>query len=372
MVETNRQKQVMAHIVIDARELRTSTGRYIERLLHYLQEVDTENTYTVLLKPKDIGSWFPNNSNFRKLASPYKEFTFAEQLGLLKQITSLKADLVHFGMVQQPVLYRGKAVTTMHDLTTIRFTNPSKNAVIFKAKQFVYKYVNKHVAKKSAAIITPTNFVKQDIVEFAGIRAEKITVTHESADDIPETPEQVDGLEKGKFIMYVGRPTPHKNLGRLIDAFAILKQKHPDLKLVLAGKKDALYEAHEQNAKTKGITDIVFTGFVSEGQLRWLYENCGAYVFPSLSEGFGLPGLEAMRHNAPVVSSDATCLPEVYGDAAYYFDPKNVDDMAEKINDVLNDIQLRDELVAAGHTQANAYSWRRMAEQTLGVYNKVL
>lgn len=362
----------MAHIVIDARELRTSTGRYIERLLHYLQQVDTENLYTVLLKPKDIGSWFPSNPNFRKLASPYKEFTFAEQLGLLKQITSLKADLVHFGMVQQPILYRGTVVTTMHDLTTVRFTNPSKNALVFKAKQFVYKYVNKHVAQKSVAIITPTNFVKQDIVEFTGVAPEKITVTHESADDIPETPEPVKGLEKSKFIMYVGRPTPHKNLGRLIESFAILKNKHPDLKLVLAGKKDALYEAHEQNAQAKGITDIVFTGFVSEGQLRWLYENCGAYVFPSLSEGFGLPGLEAMRHNAPVVSSNATCLPEVYGDAAYYFDPLNTQDIANKISEVLENIALRDQLISAGKAQAGAYSWHRMAQQTFDVYKKVL
>lgn len=359
------------HIVIDARELRTSTGRYIERLLHYLQTVDTENKYTVLLKPKDIGTWFSDNPNFTKLASPYKEFTFAEQLGFLKQIKSLKADLVHFGMVQQPILYKGKVVTTMHDLTTVRFTNPSKNALVFKVKQSVYKYVNKHVAQKSAAIITPTEFVKNDIVDFASIKPDKITVTYESADDIPEAPEPVNGLVPGKFLMYVGRPTPHKNLGRLIDAFAILKKTHPDLKLVLAGKKDVLYETHERRATEAGISGIVFTGFVSEGQLRWLYENCGVYVFPSLSEGFGLPGLEAMKHGAPVASSNATCLPEVYGDAAYYFNPVSTEDMAAKINDILTNTGLRDSLVATGHTQASAYSWKRMAQQTLDVYKKV-
>ncbi|MGB4759526.1 MAG: glycosyltransferase family 1 protein [Candidatus Saccharimonadales bacterium] len=360
------------HIVIDAREIRTTTGRYIERLLHYLQIVDTKNKYTVLLKPKDMGTWFPDNPNFTKLASPYKEFTFAEQLGLLKQIKSLKADLVHFPMVQQPILYKGTVVTTMNDLTTIRFKNPSKNHLVFTLKQIVYGYVNQRVAKKSQQLITYTNFVKQDIITYTGVNSDKITPISLAADPIADDPEPIAELAAGKYIMYIGRPLPHKNLGRLIDAFAILKDKHPDLKLVLAGKKDALYEAHERRANEAGITGIVFTGFVSEGQLRWLYENCGVYVFPSLSEGFGLPGLEAMEHGAPVASSNATCLPEVYGDAVYYFDPVDVDDMAAKINDILTDVQLRDNLIATGHTQASAYSWKRMAGQTLEIYKKAL
>jgi glycosyltransferase involved in cell wall biosynthesis len=111
---------------------------------------------------------------------------------------------------------------------------------------------------------------------------------------------------------------------------------------------------------------------VSEGELRWLYEHCAAYVFPSLSEGFGLPGLEAMVHGAPVVSSNATCLPEVYGDAAHYFDPLNVDDIARKITEVLDNQALRNNLIARGHAQAATYSWRRMAEQTLAVYEACL
>ena len=362
----------MIHIVIDARELRTSTGRYIERLLHYLQEVDQTNKYTVLLKPKDIGSWFPDNQNFSKLASPYKEFTFAEQLGLLRQIKSLKADLVHFGMVQQPILYRGNVVTTMHDLTTVRFTNPAKNPVVFKVKQTIYKYVNKRVAKKSRAIITPSEFVKNDVADFTGVHPDKITVTYESADMVAATSEPIEELAGQTYIMYIGRPTPHKNLGRLIDAFVELKKTHPNLKLVLAGKRDTLYEAHEARVKREGIEGVVFTGFVSDEQLRWLYEHTAAYVFPSLSEGFGLPGLEAMKHGAPVVSSNATCLPEIYGDGALYFDPKKVSDITEKINEVLTNDELKKSLVERGHKQADLYSWHRMAEQTLEVYRKAL
>jgi glycosyltransferase involved in cell wall biosynthesis len=143
--------------------------------------------------------------------------------------------------------------------------------------------------------------------------------------------------------------------------------------LVLAGKKDQNYKLIEAKAKEGNLLDgVIFTGFVSEGELRWLYENCSAYIFPSLSEGFGLPGLEAMMHGAPVVSSNATCLPETHGDAAHYFDPLDTEDIAKKISEVLDDIKLRKELIEKGKKQAAKYSWRRMAEQTLAVYNKVL
>ncbi len=96
------------------------------------------------------------------------------------------------------------------------------------------------------------------------------------------------------------------------------------------------------------------------------------YVFPSLSEGFGLPALEAMQHGAPVASSNATCLPEVYGDAAHYFDPLDVQDMVEKIQQIMDDSDLRKQLIKKGRHQAAKYSWQRMAEQTLEVYQSVL
>ena len=363
----------MSKIVIDARELRTSTGRYVERLLHYLQEIDNSNNYVVLLKPKDLEGWHTKNEHFWAVACPYDEFSFDEQLGFKKQLESLKPDLVHFGMVQQPVMYGGKVVTTIHDLTTVRFTNPAKNKVVFKLKQSIYKEVIKRAARKSEAVITPTQFVKDDLVSFSGVDPAKITVTLEAADpiDAPATPLLPD-LKNREFIMYIGRPTPHKNLERLIEAFALLRAAHPHLLLVLAGKKDQNYRRIAELVAAKGIKNVVFTDFVSEGQLRWLYEHCEAYVFPSLSEGFGLPGLEAMVHGAPVVSSNATCLPEVYGDAAHYFDPLNIQNMADAINEVLTDKKLRQELVDAGKIQAAKYSWRRLAEQTLKIYQQAL
>jgi hypothetical protein len=117
-------------IVIDARELRTTTGRYIERLLHYLQEVDTVNTYSVLIKPEDASGWTPSNSRFTKIVCPHKEFTLAEQVGLLHQIAQLHPDVVHFPMVQQPAFYRGTVVTPLESSLFTTLKHPFKSGCL--------------------------------------------------------------------------------------------------------------------------------------------------------------------------------------------------------------------------------------------------
>jgi glycosyltransferase involved in cell wall biosynthesis len=140
---------------------------------------------------------------------------------------------------------------------------------------------------------------------------------------------------------------------------------------VIAGKQDKLTERLRLGIDEDQQNMIHFAGYVTEGQLRWLYENTLCYVFPSLSEGFGLPGLEAMQHGAPVACSKATCLPEIYGDAALYFSPYSVIEMSEVINDIITSKKLRQELITKGKRQASKYSWRRMAEQTLAIYEGI-
>lgn len=359
-------------IVIDAREYPTSTGRYVRKLIENLEKLKTDHEYVVLLLPKDMDQYRPNNKNFSKLAAPFPEFTFKEQLSYLRFIRNLKPDLVHFAMIQQPVLYFGNKVTTAHDLTTIRFKNPSTPLPIFLIKQLAYRFVIHVMARSNELVITPSQYVKNDLVDFTKIDPKKVIVTLESADEVTATPEPVKALQGKPFLMYVGRMMPHKNLNRLVDAYALLKKQHPDLQLVLVGKKDAMTQRVLAHAGKSGVTGVTATGYVSESELRWLYENTACYVFPSLSEGFGLPPLEAMVHGAPVASSNATCLPEVNGDAAHYFNPLGVEDMANKINDVLTDEKLRKTLIKKGYQQVKKYSWKRMTEQTLRIYNLLL
>ena len=124
--------------------------------------------------------------------------------------------------------------------------------------------------------------------------------------------------------------------------------------------------------KDNNYQHIHFTDFIPNTQRDWLYTNAAAYIFPSLMEGFGLPGLEAMGYGAPVISSNATCLPEIYGDAANYFNPNNTDDIARAIDEVISNKRLRNDLIQKGYEQIKKYSWQRMAEETHDVYMKTL
>jgi glycosyltransferase involved in cell wall biosynthesis len=363
----------VSNIVIDARTLGSTTGRYAERLLGCLAALPTEHHFTILVQAGFDQSSLPLPAAFQYVIANYPlNGSFREQIGLQRQLQQLHPDLVHFTMPQQPFFFSGKAVTTIHDLTGLRFRNPDTTRVASDVKRLVFGKLIKHDAKRSRQIITPSEFVKRDVLGFTGIDPNKITVTYEAADPIIAPPIALPGLENQQFIMYAGRPTPHKNLERLIEAFGLLRAQHPDLLLVLVGKQDTNYQRIEASVHKQGSKNIIFTGFVGDGQLRWLYEHCAAYAFPSLSEGFGLPALEAMAQGAPVAASNSTCSPEIYGDAAHYFDPTDVQAMADALNEVLTDKILRDKLIAKGKIQAAKYSWRRMAEQTLATYESAL
>jgi glycosyltransferase involved in cell wall biosynthesis len=371
-VEAKGEKRMK--IAIDARIINTSTGRYVERLLHYLEEVDKVNDYYILVPKKDLAFYKPRSPKFKVIEADFANYSLAEQLGLLKLLNQLRPDLVHFCMPQQPVLYRGTHVTTVHDLTLLNTYNSDKNYVVYKIKQLIGRFVFRHVAHSSARIITPSKYTRDAYVAFAGVSPDKVAVTYEGSDVSTVKPKAYKQLEGKKFLMYVGQQSGYKNIRRLIQAHQQLRQDHPDLLLVfvgrLSGRNGAPLVTNREWAQAQGCQGIIYTDFLPDEQLLWLYQHCATYVFPSLMEGFGLPGLEAMAAGAPVASSNATCLPEVYKDAAHYFDPINVDDMVSKINAVLTDSKLRSTLLANGKKVVARYSWKRMAEQTLDVYNQ--
>ena len=359
-------------IAIDARIIRTSTGRYVERLLHYLQEIDRKNEYIILLDKKDFDGWQPTAPNFSKVRIDIPNYSFKEQLAYPFLLRRLKPDLVHFAMPQQPLFYFGRSVTTIHDLTLLHFKNYEDNSVpAYNIKQFIFSLVVRFAAFKSRAVIAPTGYVKQDLIKTLHANSKKITVTYESAESLaPQAAKPVATLKDKPFIMYVGRMDPYKNIRRLIQAHQRLVRAQPTLQLALIGAKDGNVQVLEGWAKSGGFKNVHFLGFVSDERLRWLFEHTKAYIFPSLSEGFGLPGLEAMTYGAPLLSSNATCLPEVYRDGAHYFDPTSAEDIAAKINEVLEDAALRRNLVKTGHKIVKQYSWKHMAEETLEIYKR--
>src|SRR5690606_1595960 len=156
----------MAHIAIDARIINTSTGRYVERLVTYLQEVDTKNEYSIIVPEKDKDFWKPKAKNFTVRTVKYTNYSFGEQLGFNRYLKKLNADLVHFCMPQQPIGYKGKKVTTFHDLTLLKTYNSDKNWLVFHAKQKVAKFVFRKSAEDSDAVITVSDYTTQDLLKF--------------------------------------------------------------------------------------------------------------------------------------------------------------------------------------------------------------
>ncbi len=357
----------MSHIAIDARIINSSTGRYVERLLHYLQQVDAVNTYSVLVIEKDKDYFQPTADNFKVIVADFDQYSFDEQIGFKKFLDNLNPDLVHFCMPQQPVLYKGNKVTTIHDLTLLKVYNSDKNWLIYHVKQAVGHFVFKRVIATSRHILTPSNFTKNEVLEFSNKAKGKITTPHLAADLSTDTPEVYE-LPFKQFIMYVGQQSDYKNIRRLGAAHQRLIKKYPDLGLVLVGSLNDSAEMNQEYFEDKNYKNIVFTGFLPDSQLNWLYSKTAAYVFPSLMEGFGFPGLEAMGNGAPVISSNATCLPEVYEDAAHYFDPNDTTDVARAIDEVIDNETLRNELIKKGHIQFRKYSWLDTANQTHQIY----
>lgn len=361
------------HIAVDARIINTSTGRYIERLLTYLENIDSPHHFTVLVRAKDKDYWKPSKSNFTVAVADYHQYTFSEQLGFFIYLKKLNADLVHFCMPQQPLLYRGITVTTVHDLNLLRIKeNEGMSLPVLKFKQAIFRQLLRSVTKRSARILVPTEFTRQDLLDFQPIPAERVVLTYESADRVSETEEPVAEFIDKQFLIVVGRAETYKNQRGAIEAHQLLLVGHPDLHLVIIGKRDDTSKELEAWALREGYRNIHFFGFASDEQLAWFYSHCAVYVFASFMEGFGLPGLEAMKHGAPVASSNATCLPEVYGEAAIYFDPTDHHDMAQKIDSILIDDKLRSQLIQKGTKKAATYSWQRMANETHDAYEAAL
>ena len=362
----------MAHIVIDARIINSTTGRYVERLVTYLQQIDTTNRYTVLVPEKDKDFWVPTASNFSVKTITYTNYSFNEQLGFAHFLKTLKPDLVHFCMPQQPILYTGKKVTTFHDLTLLKTYNSDKNWLVFHGKQLVGKYVFGRVAATSSHIIAVSNYTKKELLQFFPKTAkDNVSVIYEASDIASVKPKKYS-LPFKHYLLYVGNQADYKNIKRLGDAHQLLLAKYPDLGLVLVGKENAASANNKTYFNSRNYRNIHFTGFVDDTQLGWLYTHAEAYVFPSLMEGFGLPGLEAMHYGTPVISSNATCLPEVYGKAAVYINPIDTSDMATHIDEVLSNPKLQEKLKKQGYAQVAKYSWEKQAKQTLAVYETVL
>lgn len=280
------------------------------------------------------------------------------------------ADLIVFFNYIVPPRVSGKVVATVYDMTYLRFpeTMDAKNRRRLQSGMA-------NSVERSGHILTISEFSKREIMELLKIPEEQVSV-------VPCAP-SVSGRAadftvcaakfrlRKPYLLYIGTIEPRKNLVRLLKAFARLKrEQNIPHQLVLAGGKGWANEEIYQAAAS--VEDVVFTGYLSEGEKYALYENAEAFVFPSLYEGFGIPPLEAMTFGCPVVCADAASLPEVVGDAAELVDPLDEISIAEGIWHVLSNREHADEIVRRGYERAKKYTWAASADKLTDVCKAVL
>jgi len=370
-------------IGIDARfygSVGKGLGRYTSELIAHLEKIDAENDYVVFLRRSNFNSYVPKNPRFTKVLAEYPWYTWREQVLYPFFLRKHRVDLMHFPHFNVPFFYGRPYVVTVHDL--ILLSHPTTRAsklgpLMFWMKFRFYLMVIRRALADAAAVITVSECTKKEIIErFPFAKQKNIAVTYEAcAPSLRRETGPVPQREADSpFILYVGNAYPHKNLDRLLTAFAAFRRNgHPNWRLVLVGTEDYFYARLKRETREKKLdVGVTFFGHATDEQLSELYRTASFYSFPSLCEGFGLPPLEAMCHGLPVVSSRASCLPEILGDAAHYFDPEDVDDMAAAFGAVADDATLRHGLAAKGPRHAERFDWTDCARRTKDVYQRAL
>lgn len=362
-------------IVIDARlygTKHTGNGRYTMNLVENLAKLDHENKYFILLRKDDYDLLkFPEN--WTKVLADFKHYTFEEQFKLPFILYKLKPDLVHFPHINIPIFYFGKFVTTIHDLIMHKSKGgeaTTRPFPIYQIWRLGYHISFAFAVYRSSKIIVPTNYVKKDLGSFYKISESKIVVTHEGVNTLTK---QVDfnSDELGKYFSYVGNAYPHKNLDRLINALAIFNKKRKEkVNLAISSARNVFTERLLKIAKKYNVqNNVKLLGYVPDNQLLSFYKKSIAFIYPTLIEGFGLPGLEAMSAGTLVYSSNIPVLKEVYKDSVSYFDPFIITSIVNSMENALSiKPEEREKITKRAKEYIKRYSWQKMAKETLSVY----
>jgi glycosyltransferase involved in cell wall biosynthesis len=365
-------------IAIDARKLHDfGIGTYIRNLLKYLAILDRETEFVLFCRPQDVTLLERLGPNFRAVSESSRPYSVAEQVMIPARLLTLNASLFHEPHYVLPPLVPCRAVVTIHDCIHLMFPQYLPN-------RLAYGYARANLwaaAKRAERIFTVSETSKADILRYCDVPAERIIVVYNAIDDRFATPPDAEAVERvreryqlsGPFALYVGNIKPHKNLERLIDAFDLVRRGgYERLELLIIGDQISKYPRLRRAVDTHKLHKHVrFLGFVPDDTLAALYRLATVFVFPSLYEGFGLPPLEAMASGTPVVTSNRSSLPEVVGDAAVLVDPYSASSIAEGIQKVLGDADLRRTLAARGLARAMQFSWESSIRRIHEVYMEV-
>jgi glycosyltransferase involved in cell wall biosynthesis len=357
-------------LFIDLRMLRHSgIGRYLQNVVPRVLPRLNDCTIQCLAYPKDIErfSWLSEKSG---IAIPVQSSIYSPK----EQWERIRAAAPHSGIFwcphyNIPLFWRGRIITTIYDIIPIHpelgFRHP--------LKRMYAGFLFHQAVKRADHILTISQFTAQELFRHASCDPAKVTVTHLGIDaDFFRSPSP--GRPRPEpYLLAVGNVKPHKNLGRLLEAFGLLHKEIPH-RLVIVGKKEGFITGDLSLDKIQARlgSRVLFTGELSDAELKSNYQHADLFIHPSLYEGFGFPPLEAMAAGCPVLVSTAAALPETCGDAVRYFDPQKPQEIADRIREILGDPSLRRDLIQKGSNWVNRFTWDACAEQTLPVLRSFL
>ncbi len=350
----------------------TGTENYSLNLIHHLLALPSDHHYRLYFNRPPTYNPQPTTCNLRVMPFP----RLWTHLRLSWEMARRPPDLLFVPAHVLPIVHPRRSVVTIHDLGYLYY--PQAHRLL---DRLYLDLSTRYNARAAAHLIADSAATQRDLTERYGTDPGKITVVYPGYDNAVFQPvrdkEAIEAIKArygiaGDYILYVGTLQPRKNLIRLTEAFSNLQYPISNIQLVIAGKKGWLYQEIFQRVEELGLEKtVVFTGYVPEGDLPALLSGALVFAFPSLYEGFGLPVLEAMACETPVVCSNASSLPEVAGDAALLVDPLDVEGLAAAMRRVLGDEELRAELIERGFEQAKKFSWERCARETLAVLESV-
>lgn len=370
-------------IGVDIRDLRvakTGTKTYLEELCKAFKQINQPEIRFYFLDTS-FSVYIGNNKVLKWIE--HLKYQLWKQLVLPLKAFSKNCDVVFCTDNFVPLVHLGyQTVPVFHD--AFFFENPENYGKLWL---WLYKKTAIPAAKRAAFVVTPTEYAKQQIHHFTQIPNEKLVVIYEGPKSLNYTKsnDQSKKLLKSfsilplQYLLHVGSMFKRKNIPTLIAAFGKIKKAgFEHLKLVLAGPIPSvtnetdfklIMEAIEKNQLQK---DVVLTGYLSDADLSQLYQNALLYIFPSVNEGFGIPVLEAFAHDLPVLVANNTCLPEVGGEAVLQFNPFDTDAVFTTIKTVLEDAELRKEMIKKGQERLKEFSWQKTAWQLIEVFKKAV
>lgn len=337
-----------------------------------------QNQYFVFYNIKNVAAEdlavLKDYDNVTLVATNIRHYSIAEQIVFPKILNKYNLDLVHFPNFNVPIFYKRPFVVTIHDVVHHKISGHKKTHILHF---WAYKKVIEKAAEHARKIITVSEVAKKDIVDYLQVPPEKVEVIYEGSSLLPQEQSHVDRVRQqfllGRpYFLFVGTLERKKNIVALARAFDLFLEKYKlSMDLVFAGKVDSHYPDIKYQALEIHHKDhLVFTDFVSEHDLACLYQGAHAFVSASLHEGFGLPGVEAMKFGLPLLVSNIEVFNEIYDNAALYFNPEKPEDIAEKMYLIAKDEQFHAQMQEKSWNRGQQFSWQKAAEQTLKVYEE--